>query len=357
MTVKRAVASAIAGTVLAVLVLAALVGGGDDADEPTSGPRVAEGGPSQNIAAPTERGHPGARRAATSGQAGETAAREARTTTEALEEPGWNVYLLRARGGALRRLTDTESEVPENPDWSRAGSRIVFAGMDCEDCDAGLRIVNADGSRSQRVRSPVGNVADPSWSPSGRRVAVTRVGGVIYSLDSATGVARRLTGHRKASEGPAWSPDAHKIAYARQVSAANWDIFLMNTDGRGKRPITRGPRQELAPAWSRDGRKIAFQRLERSGVWAIYTANADGSSPRKITRGGTSSEQPAWSPDGRKIAFVRVTVAGSRIVVVQLRGRRHQQAFVTPPSMQAAYPDWSPDGARIAFTAKHLHHD
>jgi TolB protein len=127
----------------------------------------------------------------------------------------------------------------------------------------------------------------------------------------------------------------------------------MNGDGRNKRPITRGPRQELAPAWSPNGRKIAFQRQERSGVWAIHTANADGSDQRRITYGRTSAEQPSWSPDGRKIAFVQVTLAGSRIVVFRLAGGGRQHEFVTPLSLQAAYPDWSLHGGTIAFTAKH----
>jgi Tol biopolymer transport system component len=378
MSRKRAAALALAGLVLAVLVGAAMVGTGGG-DEPPGGPRGAEGGAASGSEAGTDQRQAEATSAsgseagtdqrqaeggpASGGEAG-TSEREAaggtaagrRTELEPLEEPHWNVYVVRARRGPPRRLTDMESEVPENPDWSPDGARIVFSGMDCEDCDAGLRVVNADGSRSRRLRSAVANVADPSWSPDGRTLAVTRVGGVIFSVDSATGEAQRLTSDREASEGPDWSPRTHKIAYARQVSAANWDIYSMNADGRGKRPITRGPRQELAPAWSPSGRKIAFQRQERSGVWAIYTANADGSHPTRVTH-GRSSEQPTWSPDGRRIAFVRVTVAGSRIVVVSLKGERHRQAFVTPPSLQAAYPDWSPDGGTVAFTAKHLHHE
>jgi TolB protein len=360
MSRKQAAAFAIAGAVFAVLLFVAVAGEGDDsgkAEQPTdereAGVSVGGGTTERDAARGTGRG---ARTSEPQGR-GETATGGARAATEGLKEPAWNVYVVQARGGPLRRLTNSESEVPENPDWSPAGVGIVFAGGSCEDCDAGLRVVSPDGSGSRSLRTPVANVADPSSSPSGRTFAVTRVGGVIYSIDSVRGAAQRLTSGSEASEGPAWSPNTHRIAYARQVGPANWDIYSMNADGRGKHPLIGGPRQELAPAWSPNGRKIAFQRQERSGVWAIYTANGDGSDQTKITYGRSSAEQPAWSPDGRKIALVRVTVAGSRIGVLRLTGGRRRQALVTPLSLQAAYPDWSPDGRTIVFTAKHQEHE
>jgi TolB protein len=363
MTPKRAAALALAGLVLAVLVFASVVGRSDDPDESPRASREGNGRPVSGTGAraterDTARRTATGRSAGTSGRgvAGKTRA-GAPTETETSHEPEWSVYLVRVRGGLPRRLIDAKSEAPQNPDWSPVGPQIVVAGAECEDCDAGLRLINADGSRSRMLRTHVANVADPSWSPRGQRLAVTRVGGVIYSIDARTGAAQRLTSGTEASEGPAWSPTAHKIAYARQVSAANWDVYVMNADGRGKRPITRGPRQELAPAWSPNGRKIAFQRQERSGVWAIYTANADGSDQKRVTFGRSSAEQPSWSPNGRTIAFVRVTLAGSRIMVIRSTDGRRPQAFVTPLSLEAAYPEWSPDGETIAFTGKHLHHE
>src|SRR5919108_1138557 len=133
MTSKRAVALAIAGAALAILVFAAVLGEGDDPDRSPGDSRGKEAGRAPGTgAANTKRG--AARGTATGrgagtsapGAAGEKAAGSPRAGTALPEEPHWNVYLVGAGGGPPRRLTDTGSEAPENPDWSPVGTRIVI---------------------------------------------------------------------------------------------------------------------------------------------------------------------------------------------------------------------------------------
>ena len=98
---------------------------------------------------------------------------------------------------------------------------------------------------------------------------------------------------------PVWSPGGRKVVFSSRRTG-NWDLYVVNTDGRGQRNLTHNPAFDGLPAWSPDGRKIAFVR-HREGGDAVYVMNADGSDQRMLARRGNS---PAWSPDGRKIAFV-----------------------------------------------------
>ncbi len=57
------------------------------------------------------------------------------------------------------------------------------------------------------------------------------------------------------------------------------------------------------PTVSPDGKTIAYVSA-RDGDWEIYLIDTDGKNERKITSGIGRSIQPAFSPDGRYIAFV-----------------------------------------------------
>jgi TolB protein len=266
-------------------------------------------------------------------------------------EQEWSVYVAAAEGGRPRLAVPTLSEVPVTPAWSSATGRIAFARPHCEDCDAPIWTARADGLGRRKVPAGLGDLTDPTWSPTGRALAVVRVGGGLYAVSTLRRGSRSLLGSAVV-EDPAWSPRGDSIAFARRRGVADWDLYAILPNGRGLRRLTRSPAQELAPSWSPDGRRIAFQRQEPSGAWSVYVMRANGSGVHRVIAGTSphNAEQPAWSPDGRSIAFVGVSLRGSRIEILRLGAGRAPRR-VTGPSLEAADPDWSPSGRRVVFSA------
>jgi Tol biopolymer transport system component len=267
-------------------------------------------------------------------------------------ESEWGVWVVSARGGRPRLSARTPSEVPVTPAWSARTGLIAFVQPSCEDCDAAVWMTRADGAGRRKLRTGLGDMTDPAWSPSGRALAAVRVGGGLYAVSTREGGSRPLLG-MAVVEDPAWSPRGESITFARREGAAGWDLYAIRPRGRALRRLTRSRAQEVSPDWSPNGRRIAFQRQERSGAWSVYTMRADGSGVRRLIAGASAhnAEQPAWSPDGRSIAFVAVTLRGSRVEIFRVGAGRPPQP-ITGPALQVADPDWSPDGQRIVFSGK-----
>ena len=83
----------------------------------------------------------------------------------------------------------------------------------------------------------------------------------------------------------------------------NWEIYIMDTDGKNVHNLTNNAGDDIAPVWSPDGSQIAFisRRVNKQN---LYRMNADGTNLVKLTDNSFQISAPAWSPDGQRIAFV-----------------------------------------------------
>jgi TolB protein len=77
-------------------------------------------------------------------------------------------------------------------------------------------------------------VLDPAPSPDGRSVAFASRGW-IWTLELASGTARRLTRGGGMDSRPAWSPDGRRIAFVRDDTRRTWIVVMdAATGGRGE---------------------------------------------------------------------------------------------------------------------------
>ncbi len=276
------------------------------------------------------------------------------------------IYLLSADGG-----TTTALGPGVDPAWSPDGRQVVFTG-DVGTSRTAIYVMNADGSGRRALTDPVifPSAKYPTRSPDGRKIAFVAPAaspggtgpspGSLFTMNAdgsePTLVLRTLSLCSIQCPGilyATWSPDGTKIAYSiawfRSTGSVG-DVFVVNADGSGDRPLVSTSAIEHEAAWSPDARRIVFQSsphpppLQGVGPVDLYIVNADGSGRRRLTSGsaiGSNDRSATWSPDGR-IAFVRSRsgIAGAELFVINADGTELRRFASIPAGVSR--PAWRP---------------
>ena len=142
--------------------------------------------------------------------------------------------------------------------------------------------------------------------------------GNLYSVDSAGGLARKLTNHAGQEIFARFSPDGSQIAFTGQYDG-NTEVYVMPSEGGIPRRLTftatldrdevsdrMGP-NNIVMAWQPDGQGIVFRSRMRtwdSFVGQLYTVSSEGGIPAilPLPKGGFCS----FSPDGKRLAYNRI---------------------------------------------------
>lgn len=150
----------------------------------------------------------------------------------------------------LHRLRAFSGDV-ERPSWSPDGGRLTFAvsGPANRRPTRTLYIMRADGSGVRRLTSPSMLAGDhPDFSPDGSRIAFGAGargahdrGGEMYVIPAAGGTPVRLTdsGRRGIVSPGSYSPDGSAITFASLRPGEDFitSLWAMNSDGTGAREI------------------------------------------------------------------------------------------------------------------------
>jgi Tol biopolymer transport system component len=207
-----------------------------------------------------------------------------------------------------------------HPDYSPDGSQIAYTALD-EQGQKQVFVMDADGSNSHQVtRGAPAFVSD--WSPDGSMIAFNRIAAdssqEIFLLDLSDGSTVRLTHEPRDAifDSPgAWASDGGSILFIEQE--ANGLFYVARTIDIVTRKTRTIARDVSTPSLSPDGTQIAFDAYDlRPPSPRLSIMNSDGTGRRTITRTDTSGGWEAWSPDGQQIAFVRNDPQGVRSTYV-----------------------------------------
>ena len=108
---------------------------------------------------------------------------------------------------------------------------------------------------------------------------------------------------------PCVSPDGKRVVFTvdrmdKKDKKYYRNIHIVGTNGKNKRQLTFGQRNDHSPAWSPSGTTIAFisKRETTSQIWLLPMDGGESRPLTRLSRGAVSHIR--WSPDGRNILFL-----------------------------------------------------
>jgi len=257
------------------------------------------------------------------------------------------VWVIPALGGQARPVVS----YARNPSWSPSGDRIAFASPSAE--GGTLETVAADGSDRQvllPVDASLSFVGESSWSPDGETIAVVRGSGgsqaTIWIVPVHGGRARRL--HAEAasifSRGPAFTPDGRSIVYASNRAGAT-NLWMQALEGGEPSRLTQGVGPDWRPTVSSSGALAFVNARWRS---ALIVHELDTGRSRTLLTHHHSVWGPAFSPSGREIAFSRMEVDGTWNIWI-VSSEDGEPRRLTSGPVPSIHPRFAPDGESIVY--------
>lgn len=247
--------------------------------------------------------------------------------------------------------------LPRSPQSVASASRISFVRASLDSGKRDLLVVNADGTGQEQVTNDLLVEGTALWSPDGKHIilqaGVANISTIVrltIGSDNKPTEAVQLTADIKADCAfPAWSPDGKMVAFQSKKDGANWQVFVMDTDGNNKRRLSNSSDFAGQPAWSPDGLSVAYVQGDATagGIRELYVVPVSGGAPRKITSLGSNLTNPVWSPKGDLITALQTMGQYDVRLLIMRPDGTDQRTLAQDGSIKGQ--EFSPDGTFIAY--------
>jgi len=239
-----------------------------------------------------------------------------------------------------------------------ARQRLILFWGDRGGPGPALRAMRPDGTDQHLIYHAFANAKRPTLSPDGAWIAFdgaspgrTPMSDFDVQIVRRSGKGRRtIAGSRSANEVDAqWSPDGRRLSFSRWPRSADWHSSSVWTVGRDGGQLRRVGRGQIA-RWSPDGTKLVLDAPTKESDGNLVIVNSDGTGRRRLTKTRNLDQPAGWSPDGRLILLTRYTTSGTtEISVIRVDGDGFRRLAVVHGD-EAGAAAWSPDGSKILYT-------
>jgi Tol biopolymer transport system component len=193
----------------------------------------------------------------------------------------WDVYTVAPDGSTLTRLT-TDPGRDDYPAWTADG-RIVWQndpGSNTLGCPCDAWIMNADGTGKRQLNTG-GDAFAPTPAPRGNRLVFGNGAGLVTM--QLNGQGRHQITSVSGDFQPRWSPSGSDIAFLRDTTGTDNDIFTVHSDGTELHRLTDTPsRPEFALSWARDGSELIFYAQDADASH-LYALRPEGSGESRLS--------------------------------------------------------------------------
>lgn len=132
------------------------------------------------------------------------------------------------------------------------------------------------------------------------------------------------------------------------------DIWVVDPDGRNRRPLIDDPADDGWPLYSPDGARLIFDRTREDGRHVVMVADSDGRNARQVAEVPLPFEQwtwTDWAPDSRSLVVMWAAQGQPALVVLHTDGRP-PTALDIGDLVPTEFASWRPpDGREIIFEA------
>jgi len=243
-----------------------------------------------------------------------------------------DIVIADADGNDIRAvLVGTTQEL--EPSWHPSGERLAYQSR-----RPSWSIYTATPEGEDEVRMTSSLSWSPAWSPDGEWIAYS-TGSAIYRVDPGGNGRERLVSGPSTGR-PSWSPDGRLLAFHSALSG-NVDVCVLDLASGDIRQVTTDPGKDFMASWSPDGERLVFAS-DRDGDHEIYSIHSDGTDLQQLTDNVIEDVLPAWSPDAQWIAFVSNRDGNREIYLMRPDGSC--QTRLTDNPGDDMYPAWRPIG-------------